>query len=111
MRARCRFCQAGFTYRPLRERSPETLVDAAEKLIDSTDAMRWNCCRFDAGLLNIDGLTRAAPDGGAAPYQLVAAVAFVLMLSILILPNASRTRRGGLTLCSGSGTAVARCHQ
>ncbi len=32
----CRFCQAGFTYRPLRERSPERLIDAAQRLIDCT---------------------------------------------------------------------------
>lgn len=32
----CRFCQAGFIYRPVRERSPERLVSAAKKLLDST---------------------------------------------------------------------------
>lgn len=32
----CRFCQAGFTYRPLRERSPGKLIDAARVLIDKT---------------------------------------------------------------------------
>ncbi|NLI92400.1 MAG: TIGR03960 family B12-binding radical SAM protein [Peptococcaceae bacterium] len=32
----CRFCQAGMIYRPLRERSPETLVKQAEKSIEAT---------------------------------------------------------------------------
>ncbi|MBQ2307203.1 MAG: TIGR03960 family B12-binding radical SAM protein [Clostridia bacterium] len=32
----CRFCQAGFIYRPVRERSPERLVEAARKLLAST---------------------------------------------------------------------------
>ncbi|MBR5280472.1 MAG: TIGR03960 family B12-binding radical SAM protein [Clostridia bacterium] len=32
----CRFCQAGFIYRPVRERSPERLIALAEKLIAST---------------------------------------------------------------------------
>ena len=32
----CRFCQAGFIYRPVRERSPERLVEIAGKLLDST---------------------------------------------------------------------------
>ncbi|NLB05009.1 MAG: TIGR03960 family B12-binding radical SAM protein [Fastidiosipila sp.] len=32
----CRFCQAGFTYRPLRERSQETLVRTAGRLIENT---------------------------------------------------------------------------
>jgi len=32
----CRFCQAGMIYRPVREKSPETLVNSAKKLIAST---------------------------------------------------------------------------
>lgn len=32
----CRFCQAGFVYRPMREKSPERLLESAEKLVDST---------------------------------------------------------------------------
>ena len=32
----CRFCQAGFIYRPVREKSPERLVELAKNLMDST---------------------------------------------------------------------------
>lgn len=32
----CRFCQAGISYRPVRERTKETLKDLARKLVDST---------------------------------------------------------------------------
>ena len=32
----CRFCQAGMIYRPLRERSPENLLEQAEKAIKAT---------------------------------------------------------------------------
>ncbi len=32
----CRFCQAGYLYRPVREHSVETLVNTAQKLIDNT---------------------------------------------------------------------------
>jgi len=32
----CRFCQAGSIYRPVRERSPERLLDIAEKLIKNS---------------------------------------------------------------------------
>ena len=32
----CRFCQAGFIYRPVRERKKERLVELAKKLVDST---------------------------------------------------------------------------
>ena len=32
----CRFCQAGMLYRPVRERSLQTLLDQAERLVDAT---------------------------------------------------------------------------
>ncbi|HHU48361.1 MAG TPA: TIGR03960 family B12-binding radical SAM protein [Clostridiales bacterium] len=32
----CRFCQAGMIYRPVRERTPERLLEMAEKLVKST---------------------------------------------------------------------------
>jgi radical SAM family uncharacterized protein len=32
----CRFCQAGFIYRPVRERTPEKLLELAKKLEEST---------------------------------------------------------------------------
>ena len=32
----CRFCQAGMIYRPLRERSPEVLLEQAERAIEAT---------------------------------------------------------------------------
>ncbi len=32
----CRFCEAGYAYRPVRERKPETLVDLADKLLSSS---------------------------------------------------------------------------
>lgn len=32
----CRFCQAGFIYRPVRERTPEKLISLAQKLQEST---------------------------------------------------------------------------
>ena len=32
----CRFCQAGFIYRPVRERSPQTVIDQADGSLDCT---------------------------------------------------------------------------
>jgi len=32
----CRFCQAGFIYRPVREKKPETLINLARKLVENT---------------------------------------------------------------------------
>ncbi len=32
----CRFCQAGFIYRPVREKNPDLLIEEAERKLDST---------------------------------------------------------------------------
>lgn len=32
----CRFCQAGMIYRPIREKKPDTLLEQADKLLEST---------------------------------------------------------------------------
>ena len=42
----CRFCQAGFIYRPVRRRTPETLVKQAKRLID-------NCGYDEIGLASL----------------------------------------------------------
>ena len=34
----CRFCQAGFIYRPIRERKPKTLIDYADRQLGCTDS-------------------------------------------------------------------------
>ncbi len=60
----CRFCQAGMIYRPVREKKPQTLIDAAQKLIASTgyeeislsslSTSDYSCLReFTDGLLEI----------------------------------------------------------
>ena len=60
----CRFCQAGMIYRPVREKTPATLLDAAQKLIDSTgyeeislsslSTSDYSCLKeFTDGLLDI----------------------------------------------------------
>lgn len=60
----CRFCQAGMIYRPVREKKALTLIDSAQKLIDSTgyeeislsslSTSDYTCLReFTDGLLEI----------------------------------------------------------
>ena len=60
----CRFCQAGMIYRPVREKKAGTLIDCAQKLIDSTgyeeislsslSTSDYTCLReFTDGLLEI----------------------------------------------------------
>lgn len=40
----CRFCQAGFTYRPIREKSVETINRQAKALVDSTGYDELSLC-------------------------------------------------------------------
>ena len=40
----CRFCQAGFLYRPFRERTPETICTQARALIDNTGYDELSLC-------------------------------------------------------------------
>ncbi|WP_448901625.1 TIGR03960 family B12-binding radical SAM protein [Eubacterium sp.] len=40
----CRFCQAGFIYRPIREKSVETINDQSKALIDSTGYDELSLC-------------------------------------------------------------------
>ena len=40
----CRFCQAGFLYRPFRERTPETICTQARTLIDNTGYDELSLC-------------------------------------------------------------------
>lgn len=40
----CRFCQAGFLYRPFREKSPETICAQSKKLIESTGYDELSLC-------------------------------------------------------------------
>jgi radical SAM family uncharacterized protein len=45
----CRFCQAGFYYRPIRERSVQTLADAAKKIVRNTGFDELSLCSLSAG--------------------------------------------------------------
>lgn len=57
----CRFCQAGFIYRPVRERSPETLLAQAGTLVDRTgheeiSLVSLSSCDYSAFDVLADGL-------------------------------------------------------
>ncbi len=102
----CRFCQAGFIYRPVRERNVETLVDLAEKLVDST------------GYEEISLLSLSASD-----YSNLADLADLLLerveerkvnlglpslrvdsFSLGLMERVSRVRKSGLTFAPEAGS-------
>ncbi len=45
----CRFCQAGFYYRPIRERKPDTLLRQARELMDHTGYDELSLCSLSTG--------------------------------------------------------------
>jgi len=45
----CRFCQAGFVYRPLREKTPETLMDNAVNVARNTGWEEISLCSLSSG--------------------------------------------------------------
>ena len=40
----CRFCQAGFIYRPIREKSPETINEQCRRISDATGYDEISLC-------------------------------------------------------------------
>ena len=55
----CRFCQAGYTYRPFRAKNAATLVEQAKKLVESTVMTR--CLSLPSVPVTILNWTSCAP--------------------------------------------------
>ncbi|MFA5676310.1 MAG: TIGR03960 family B12-binding radical SAM protein [Christensenellales bacterium] len=59
----CRFCQAGFVYRPLRERNTKTLIEQALECIKNTGHEEISLCSLSTGdYSQIGNLTAALSD-------------------------------------------------
>ncbi|MDR3230850.1 MAG: TIGR03960 family B12-binding radical SAM protein [Synergistaceae bacterium] len=102
----CRFCQAGMTSRPVRERDPETIVDAVLNLVRRTG---WE----EAGLLSLascdySGIDRVIED--LAPPLSERGVHLSLPslrmdgFSVNLASRLRKVRRGGLTFAPEAGT-------
>ncbi len=102
----CRFCQAGFTYRPLRERSSETLIDAAQQLIDSTGCDEMGLLSLSTSdYSNLDNLTRALlPMTEPLHINLSLPSLRLDAFDFKLAERLARTRRGGLTFAPEAGT-------
>ncbi|MBP5632620.1 MAG: TIGR03960 family B12-binding radical SAM protein [Clostridia bacterium] len=102
----CRFCQAGFIYRPVRERTPETLVKAAKKLLDSTGYEEISMLSLSTsdysrlGELTDDLLEITVPKrvSIALPSLRLDSFSFELMEKV------SAVRKSGLTFAPEAGT-------
>lgn len=102
----CRFCQAGFTYRPVRERAPEELVSTARALVNSGGYDELSLVSLSTGDYSrfgelssalIDELT---PDRVALSLPSLRVDAFNLEL----MNRVSDTRKSGLTFAPEAGS-------
>jgi radical SAM family uncharacterized protein len=102
----CRFCQAGITNRPVRERAQETVVDGLLKLVRRTG---WN----EAGLLSLATCDYSALDRvieTLTPQLLEEGVRLSLPslrmdgFSVDLAARLQKVRRGGLTFAPEAGT-------
>ncbi len=102
----CRFCQAGFTYRPLRERSPETLFDAAEKLIQSTGCDEIGLLSLSSSdYSHLNQLTRELLRVTDAKHINLSLPSLRLdAFSLQLAQRLAKTRRAGLTFAPEAGT-------
>jgi radical SAM family uncharacterized protein/radical SAM-linked protein len=102
----CRFCQAGIFYRPMRERSPRTLI---ELVVSGLAATGWDEISLSslssADYSQIEPLARALMDGLAdgrtgISFSSLRADTFGVELAQLV----ARVRKSGLTFAPEAGT-------
>lgn len=102
----CRFCQAGMLYRPVRERSPERLLELAEKLIKATGYEEVSLSSLSSGDYGqLAELIRALMDRFAS--QRVAVSLPSMRIDSLVRQSLEETRavrKSGLTLAPEAGT-------
>jgi radical SAM family uncharacterized protein len=101
----CRFCHAGFTCRPVRERSPETLLDQARRILSATGHDEISLSSLSSTdysgiktLLDLLGEFEAKGVGVSLPS--IRANAFSLSLA----EQVRRVRKSGLTLAPEAGS-------
>ncbi len=102
----CRFCQAGMTYRPIREKSVDRVVELAEKLVKSTgyenvSLSSLSSCDYSELYLLISKLMETFEDkkvGISLPSLRLDS------FSIDILKEIERVRKSGLTFAPEAGS-------
>lgn len=102
----CRFCQAGMTYRPVRERTPGLLLQQAEQLIastgyDSISLLSLNCPDYS----RIAELVRALNERFARRYVSISLPSLrVDTFSVELARQVQQVRKSGLTFAPEAGS-------
>ncbi len=102
----CRFCQAGYIYRPLRERSPEKILETVEKTLRHTGYEEVSLLSLAAG--DYGCLTPLLKELMARYAESRIAVSFpslrVGTLSDELVEEVKKVRKTGLTLAPEAGS-------
>lgn len=102
----CRFCQAGFIYRPVRERTPEKLLELAGKLEDSTGYEEISLTSLSTS--DYTGLHRLTGEliKEMEPKKVNLALPSLRIdsFSLELMEKAQKVRKSGLTFAPEAGT-------
>jgi radical SAM family uncharacterized protein len=102
----CRFCQAGFVYRPVRERTPARLMEMANKLQDSTGYEEISLVSLSTS--DYSGLQELASDllsdMEAKKVNLALPSLRIDSFSLELMEKAQQVRKSGLTFAPEAGT-------
>ncbi len=102
----CRFCQAGYIYRPLRERNPETLVEQTTELMRRTGYEEVSLLSLSTGdYSGVNPVLKELMDR-FAPERVAVSLPSTRVdaLSPKLLEQIRRVRKTGFTLAPEAGT-------
>lgn len=102
----CRFCQAGFIYRPVRERSPKRLIELAGKLIASTGYEELSMLSLSTSdYTRLAELTDGLLDITVPQHVSLALPSLRIdSFSLDLMKKVSAVRKSGLTFAPEAGT-------
>jgi radical SAM family uncharacterized protein len=102
----CRFCQAGYIYRPVREKSPERLKELANKLIDNTGYEEISLTSLSTSdYTNFNGLADGLIDEMEPKMVNISLPSLrVDSFNIELMEKAQKVRKSGLTFAPEAGT-------
>jgi radical SAM family uncharacterized protein/radical SAM-linked protein len=102
----CRFCQAGYIYRPLRERDPQRVLAQAERALDATGTAEMSLLSLSTGDYSCVNpvLTELMNRYAADRVALSLPSTRVDALAPTLLEQIRRVRKTGFTLAPEAGT-------
>lgn len=102
----CRFCQAGFVYRPVREKSPERLIDLAKKLEESSGYEEISLTSLSTSdYTSLEDLTSGLlEEMEERKVNLSLPSLRIDSFSLDLMEKAQKVRKSGLTFAPEAGT-------